>query len=56
MICYQCGCNLSEHDFCTNCGADVSLYKKIMYISNRFYNAGLEQAQVRNLTGAITSL
>lgn len=56
MICYQCGCNLSEHDFCTNCGADVSLYKKIMYISNRFYNEGLEQAQVRNLTGAITSL
>ncbi len=56
MICYQCGCNLSEHDFCTSCGADVALYKKIMYISNRFYNEGLERANVRDLTGGITSL
>jgi Flp pilus assembly protein TadD len=56
MICYNCGCRLSEHDFCTGCGADVSIYKKIMYISNRFYNDGLEKAGVRDLTGAITSL
>lgn len=56
MICYQCGCTLSEHDFCTSCGADVALYKKIIYISNRFYNEGLERANVRDLTGAITSL
>ena len=21
MICYHCGCNLTAHDFCTNCGA-----------------------------------
>ena len=27
MFCYNCGCHLSEHDFCTSCGADVSLYK-----------------------------
>ncbi|MDE7276151.1 MAG: tetratricopeptide repeat protein, partial [Lachnospiraceae bacterium] len=32
------------------------LYKKIMYISNRFYNDGLEKANVRDLTGAIASL
>ena len=56
MVCYQCGCNLSEHDFCTSCGADVSLYKRIIYISNRFYNEGLERANVRDLTGAIISL
>ena len=56
MNCYQCGCTLSEHEFCTNCGADVSLYKRIIYISNRFYNDGLEKAGVRDLTGAITSL
>ena len=56
MICYRCGCTLSEHDFCTNCGADVTLYKRIIYISNRFYNDGLERAGVRDLTGAITSL
>lgn len=56
MICYNCGCRLSEHDFCTGCGADVSLYKRIMHISNRFYNDGLERAGVRDLTGAVTSL
>ena len=56
MFCYHCGCHLSEHDFCTACGADVSLYKKIMYVSNRFYNEGLEKAGVRDLTGAINSL
>lgn len=56
MNCYQCGCTLSEHDFCTNCGADVALYKRIIYISNRFYNDGLERAGVRDLTGAIMSL
>lgn len=56
MKCYQCGCQLSEHDFCTGCGADVSLYKKIMFVSNRYYNEGLERANVRDLTGAITSL
>lgn len=56
MICYNCGCSLSEHDFCTACGADVTLYKRIMFISIRFYNDGLEKAQVRDMTGAITSL
>ncbi|MCR5754749.1 MAG: tetratricopeptide repeat protein [Acetatifactor sp.] len=56
MFCYNCGCHLSEHDFCTACGADVSLYKKIMYVSNRFYNDGLEKAAVRDLSGAVNSL
>lgn len=57
MFCYHCGAQLSEqHDFCTACGADVYLYKKIMYVSNRFYNEGLEKAGVRDLSGAVTSL
>lgn len=56
MICYQCGCTLSEHNFCTNCGVDVSIYKKVLKISNNFYNEGLEKAAVRDLTGAIQSL
>ena len=56
MICYNCGCRLTEHDFCTGCGADVGLYKKILYMSNRFYNDGLEKATVRDLSGAIVSL
>lgn len=56
MVCYNCGCRLSEHDFCTGCGADVGLYKKIVYMSNRFYNDGLDKASVRDLSGAIVSL
>lgn len=56
MECYNCGCRLSEHDFCTSCRADVALYKKILSLSNRFYNDGLEKAQIRDLTGAMISL
>ncbi|MBQ9926962.1 MAG: tetratricopeptide repeat protein [Lachnospiraceae bacterium] len=56
MVCYNCGCRLSEHDFCTGCGADVGLYKKIIYMSNRYYNDGLDKASVRDLSGAIVSL
>jgi len=56
MYCYNCGCRLSEHDFCTSCGVDVARYKRIMIISNVYYNDGLEKAKVRDLTGAITSL
>ena len=56
MNCYNCGCRLSEKDFCTSCGVDVSLYKKILSISNLYYNDGLERANVRDLSGAIISL
>lgn len=56
MKCYNCGCRISEKDFCTNCGADVSRYKKIIFASNRFFNEGLEKANVRDLSGAIVSL
>lgn len=56
MICYNCGCRLSEKDFCTGCGAEVSLYKKIMYSANHMYNDGLQKASVRDLSGAISSL
>ncbi len=56
MLCYNCGCRLSEHDFCTSCGVDTGRYKKIMYIANMYYNDGLDKARVRDLTGAVTSL
>lgn len=56
MFCYNCGRALSEKDFCTGCGADVGLYKRIMFAANRFYNDGLEKAQVRDLSGAVASL
>ena len=56
MICYHCGCNLTEHDFCTNCGVDVSSYKVVVSASNIYYNEGLEKAKVRDLSGAVFSL
>lgn len=56
MYCFNCGCRLSEHEFCTSCGVDVARYKKIIYASNMYYNDGLARAKVRDLTGAVTSL
>ncbi len=56
MICFNCGANLTEHDFCTNCGADVGRYKRIMGTANLYYNEALEKASVRDLSGAIESL
>ena len=56
MKCYQCGNRLSAEDFCTACGADVGVYKKIMAMSNYYYNDGLAKANVRDLSGAVVSL
>lgn len=56
MNCYQCGNRLSEEDFCTSCGADVGVYKKILAMSNYYYNDGLARANVRDLSGAVLSL
>ena len=46
MQCYNCGADLTEKNFCTNCGADVSRYKKLLSISNYYYNDGLDKAGV----------
>ena len=56
MICYNCGATLTHNDFCTNCGADVARYKKIVSTANLLYNEGLDKARVRDLSGAIESL
>lgn len=56
MKCYSCGCEITEHSFCVNCGVDITLYRKIIRTSNYFYNQGLERAKVRDLSGAIVSL
>lgn len=52
MRCYKCNSVLSETDFCNSCGADVTLYKKIVKMSNTYYNMGLAKARVRDLSGA----
>ena len=56
MNCYNCGALLTENNFYTSCGADVRHYKKIIGLSNMYYNDGLEKASVRDLSGAIRSL
>lgn len=52
MRCYRCNSVLSSNDFCNSCGADVAVYKKIVRLSNAYYNMGLAKAQIRDLTGA----
>ena len=47
---------MTEHEFCTNCGADVARYKRIMGAANLYYNEALEKAGVRDLSGAVESL
>ena len=40
----------------SSCGADISVFQRIVKISNEYYNDGLQKANVRNLSGAIISL
>ena len=56
MKCFNCGATLKNLDYCGQCGADVKLYRKMMQLSNAYYNAGLEKARVRDLAGAVTAL
>ena len=56
MNCMYCGVPLSGIDYCTGCGADITIQKRIIRISNLLYNEGLEKATVRDLSGAIDCL
>ena len=57
MICPKCGNQLpASRNHCGVCGADLTAYKKIMRLSNFYYNQGLECAQVRDLSGAVVML
>ncbi len=56
MNCPKCSNQLTSHDYCSECGEDIRLYKKIIRYSNAYYNEGLEKAKLRDLTGAIQSL
>ena len=40
MRCYKCNAVLSESEFCNKCGADVTIYKKIIRSSEAYYNQG----------------
>lgn len=56
MICYNCGNVLTNSDYCSHCGMDVSVYKRIVKLSNTYYNAGLTKAKNRDLAGAADTL
>lgn len=56
MICYRCGQVVGDAKRCPNCGADLTVFWKVRRISNSYYNLGLQQAEVRNLSGAVESL
>ncbi|MBO4289550.1 MAG: tetratricopeptide repeat protein [Lachnospiraceae bacterium] len=56
MICYRCGSVLGAGKRCLHCGANIAIYKKIIRTSNAYYNAGLEKAKVRDLSGAVKDL
>ena len=56
MRCIYCNSVLTNLDYCPSCGADVSLLKRCVRISNLLYNRGLEKASVRDMSGAISTL
>lgn len=57
MNCPRCGSVVaSKKNTCDVCGCSLGVYRKIVRLSNSFYNRGLEQAKVRDLSGAVLSL
>ncbi len=56
MRCIYCNTPLAAIDYCPGCGADITIQKRIVRISNLLYNEGLEKALVRDMKGAITCL
>ena len=52
MKCYKCGSFLYDGEYCSTCGADVTVYRKIVLKSNDLYNSGLQFARDRNLSKA----
>lgn len=56
MRCIYCNTPLAAIDYCTGCGADITILKRIVRISNLLYNEGLEKALIRDMKGAITCL
>ena len=57
MNCPRCNANVVfSKNRCDNCGMDLTEHRRIVSLSNICYNKGLEQAKVRDLSGAIISL
>lgn len=57
MRCPRCDANVGDASIrCNFCGQDLSVVHFVRRISNTYYNMGLEKAQVRDLSGAISIL
>lgn len=58
MNCINCGAFLTDMDldYCSHCGFNVLIQKKVDYLSKYYYNQGLEKASIRDLSGAINCL
>ncbi len=56
MLCIKCGATLNDLEYCSACGTDIRIYKRLLKLSNTYYNMGLEKARVRNLSGAVQDL
>ena len=56
MKCIYCGAGSQTEEYCRICRADLTIVRRIIRISNLLYNQGLEKAQVRDLSGAISCL
>lgn len=56
MKCMICNTQLNSSSYCPGCGCNVTMQKQIVALSNLYYNRGLEKAQIRDLSGAITCL
>ncbi len=56
MICYRCNHEAGNQNTCPVCGTDLSVFQRVIRLSNFYYNDGLQKAEVRNLSGAIISL
>ena len=57
MNCPRCNAQVAfVKDRCGNCGQSLRNHRRIVSLSNTYYNQGLNQAKVRDLSGAICSL
>lgn len=56
MNCPNCANPINRGKACEVCGLDSVLFLKTCKISNELYNKGLEQARMKDLSGAIESL
>lgn len=57
MICPNCENKISfNKNKCDRCGNDLVITKKVIKLSNAYYNQGLERVKIRDLSGAIVLL